>query len=80
MCVAPQKAPMSAKPIWVARSFPRTSLQRPALAVSTLGDCGEEQDHGGSDGIRLMHPSIRLGCQKGKRLPFLSEERLPLPA
>lgn len=86
MWVALPKALMAAKPTLVARSFPRSSLRRSALAVSSLcnpGGCGGEQyllGGRGSEGIPLMHPSIRLGCQKIKPLPSLSEERLSLPA
>jgi len=77
---------MAAKPILGARSFPRNSLLRSALAVSSTCNLGVLQRGAvsaggmGDEGIQLMHPSIRLGCQKNKQLPSLSKERLSLPA
>lgn len=40
MSAASQKSPMAGKPTLVAGSFPRNSLRRTALAVSSTGNLG----------------------------------------
>lgn len=76
-----QKSAQKAKLVCVLRS----SQEETSLSLPTKGSGGCRAQLGavfaggwGSEGIWLMHPSIRLGCQKTKPLPSLSEER-PAP-
>lgn len=57
----------------------KTHLWTPQKALTTA-EPSSELGARESEEIQLMHPSIRLGCQKTQPLPSLSEERDSLPA